>query len=123
VGRRQPVRRLPGQPAGARLTARARGLPFRGAYSARKHGVRGLTRSTARDWAARGIRVNQRQPGVIETPMLHVGPPGEGDHIPAGRAGEPREPREIATAVAFLLSGDASYITGAHLAVGGGWLS
>jgi NAD(P)-dependent dehydrogenase (short-subunit alcohol dehydrogenase family) len=101
-----------------------RGLPFRAAYSASKHGVRGLTRSAAHDWAARGIRINELQPGVIETPMIHVGTPGEVDHIaaaiPAGRIGEPRE---IATAVAFLLSDDASYITGAHLAVDGGFLS
>jgi NAD(P)-dependent dehydrogenase (short-subunit alcohol dehydrogenase family) len=101
-----------------------RGLPLRAAYSASKHGVRGLTRSAARDWAARGIRINELQPGVIETPMLHVGPPGEVDNIAAGiPAGRIGEPREIATAVAFLLSGDASYITGAHLAVDGGFLS
>jgi NAD(P)-dependent dehydrogenase (short-subunit alcohol dehydrogenase family) len=101
-----------------------RGLPFRAAYSASKHGVRGLTRSAARDWAARGIRINELQPGVIETPMLYVGPPGEVGHIAAGiPAGRVGQPGEIATAVAFLLSGDASYITGAHLAVDGGFLS
>jgi NAD(P)-dependent dehydrogenase (short-subunit alcohol dehydrogenase family) len=61
-----------------------RGLPFRAAYAASKHGVRGLTRSAARDWAARGIRINELQPGVIETPMLHIGPPGEVGHIAAG---------------------------------------
>jgi NAD(P)-dependent dehydrogenase (short-subunit alcohol dehydrogenase family) len=101
-----------------------RGLPLRAAYSASKHGVRGLTRSAAHDWAARGIRINELQPGVIETPMLDVGSSGEVEHIgaaiPAGRVGQPRE---IATAVAFLLSADASYITGAHLAVDGGFLS
>ena len=101
-----------------------RGLPFRSAYTASKHGVRGLTRSVARDWAARKIRINELQPGVIDTPMTNEqGKPGEVDAIaktiPAQRLGQPRE---IATAVAFLLSDEASYITGAHLAVDGGFL-
>ncbi len=99
-----------------------RALPFRAAYTASKHGVRGLTRSAARDWAPRGIRVNELQPGVIDTPMLD----GPGSHagqiaaaVPMARLGQPRE---IATAVAFLLSDDAPYITGAHLAVDWGFL-
>ncbi|MFI6762002.1 SDR family NAD(P)-dependent oxidoreductase [Micromonospora sp. NPDC050417] len=100
-----------------------RGLPQRAAYSASKHGARGLTRSAARDWAARNIRINELQPGVIDTPMLDAGK-GEVEHIastiPAKRLGTPRE---IATAVAFLLSDDASYVTGAHLAVDGGFLA
>ncbi|MEU9529748.1 SDR family NAD(P)-dependent oxidoreductase [Streptomyces sp. NPDC048210] len=101
-----------------------RGLPLRAAYSASKHGIRGVTRSAAFDWASRGVRINELQPGVIATPMLG----GAGDEelkaissgIAAQRVGEPRE---IATAVAFLLSDDASYITGAHLAVDGGFLT
>ncbi|MFG1991429.1 SDR family NAD(P)-dependent oxidoreductase [Actinoplanes sp. NPDC048988] len=102
-----------------------RGLPMRAAYSASKHGVRGLTRSAARDWAHRGVRINELQPGVIATPMLDAGAGGGeaagiAESIPAGRIGDPRE---IATAVAFLLSDEASYITGAHLAVDGGFLA
>ena len=101
-----------------------RGLPFRSAYTASKHGVRGLTRSAAHDWAARGVRINELQPGVIDTPMTNEqGKPGEVEKIaktiPAARLGRPRE---IGTAVAFLLSDDASYVTGAHLAVDGGFL-
>lgn len=99
-----------------------RGLPQRAAYSASKHGIRGLTRSAARDWAARGIRINELQPGVIQTPMVEGTPEevaGIAASIPAARIGRPEE---IATAVAFLLSDDASYIIGAHLAVDGGFL-
>ena len=100
-----------------------RGLPTRAAYTASKHAIRGLTRSAAIDWAARGIRINELQPGVIATPMLDQGPEETAavqEAIPARRLGGPRE---IATAVAFLLSDDASYITGAHLAVDGGFLA
>ncbi|KAH6976687.1 3-oxoacyl-reductase [Ilyonectria destructans] len=101
-----------------------RGFPERAAYSTSKHGLRGLTRSTAIDWAARNIRVNELQPGVIETPMT-TGSPEEtaaviARSIPANRVGQGRE---IATAAAFLLSDEASYVTGAHLAVDGGFLA
>jgi NAD(P)-dependent dehydrogenase (short-subunit alcohol dehydrogenase family) len=99
-----------------------RGMAQRAAYSASKHGIRGLTRSAARDWASRGVRVNELQPGVIQTPMLE-GTPEEVAHIaasiPAGRIGRPEE---IARVVAFLLSDESSYVIGAHLAVDGGFL-
>lgn len=101
-----------------------RGMPQRAAYAASKHGVRGLTRSAALEWAAWGIRVNELQPGVIQTPMIAHGGDEENKQIiariAAGRIGTGRE---IATAVAFLLSDEASYITGAHLAVDGGFLA
>jgi NAD(P)-dependent dehydrogenase (short-subunit alcohol dehydrogenase family) len=101
-----------------------RGLPMRAAYSASKHGIRGITRSSALDWAARGIRINELQPGVIDTPMLSHGGEQENAqivaHIAAKRMGLGRE---IATAVAFLLSEEASYVVGAHLAVDGGFLA
>jgi NAD(P)-dependent dehydrogenase (short-subunit alcohol dehydrogenase family) len=97
---------------------------MRAAYSASKHGIRGITRSSALDWAARGIRINELQPGVIDTPMLTHGGEQENAqivaHIAAKRMGLGRE---IATAVAFLLSEDASYVVGAHLAVDGGFLA
>lgn len=101
-----------------------RGMPQRAAYSASKHAIRGLTRSTALDWAARGIRINELQPGVIKTPMLDEGGAEENARIAASIAAKRLGTgREIATAVAFLLSDEASYITGAHLAVDGGFLA
>lgn len=101
-----------------------RGFPERAAYATSKHDLRGLTRSTAIDWATRNVRINELQPGVIETPMTSNNPEARdaavAGAIPAKRLGQGRE---IATAVAFLLSDEASYITGTHLAVDGGFLA
>ncbi|MEU9860667.1 glucose 1-dehydrogenase [Streptomyces sp. NPDC047971] len=98
------------------------GLARTAAYGAAKWGVRGLTKLGAVELAADRIRVNSVHPGMIHTPMTaHVGiERGEGKYpnTPMGRVGEPRE---IARAIAFLLSDAASYVTGAELAVDGGW--
>jgi NAD(P)-dependent dehydrogenase (short-subunit alcohol dehydrogenase family) len=100
-----------------------RGQVVRAAYAAAKHGIRGLTRSAAIDYAARGIRINELQPGVIDTP-LHSADYARvrefASLIPAHRMGTTEE---IAATVAFLLSDDASYINGAHIAVDGGFLA
>jgi NAD(P)-dependent dehydrogenase (short-subunit alcohol dehydrogenase family) len=100
-----------------------RGQLTRAGYAAAKHGIRGLTRSAAIDYGKQGIRVNELQPGVIATPMLN----SDNSHatqfaesIPMGRLGLPEE---LAPAICFLLSDEAAYITGAHLAVDGGWLA
>jgi NAD(P)-dependent dehydrogenase (short-subunit alcohol dehydrogenase family) len=97
-----------------------------GAYSASKAAVLALTRQMAAEWAPLGIRVNAVCPGVIDTPMLRVM-----DDPAAGRAylqtGVPLRrlgaPGEVAAAIAFLLSDEASYTTGAALAVEGGALA
>lgn len=97
------------------------------AYSATKGGVLALTRAVADEVAPLGIRVNAVCPGATNTPLLmaeftHVADP-EAERkemeqtIAMGRFGEPRE---LARAVLFLLSDEASYVTGAHLAVDGG---
>lgn len=100
-----------------------RGLPLRAAYTASKHAIRGLTRSTALDWASRGIRTNELQPGVIDTPMS-AGSPGETEKIKQGIAAKRLgQGREVAKAIAFLLSDEASYVVGCHLAVDGGFLA
>ena len=100
-----------------------RGLFRHAAYSASKHGIRGLTRSAAVDYAARGIRINEVQPGVIATPASTRDPEAIrriAALVPSGRAGRVTETAE---AICFLLSNAASYITGTHFSVDGGFLA
>ncbi|GAA5040828.1 glucose 1-dehydrogenase [Streptomyces similanensis] len=98
------------------------GLALTAGYGASKWGVRGLTKIGAVELGTAGIRVNSVHPGMTYTPMTaSVGiERGEGNYpnTPMGRVGEPHE---IASAVVYLLSDAASYVTGAELAVDGGW--
>lgn len=95
------------------------------AYSASKGGMISLVRSLADDLGQRGVRINVVSPGQIRTPMLQPSV----DALPAGTferrilLGRLGEPREVANAVAFLLSGQASYITATELVVDGGNIS
>ena len=96
-------------------------------YTATKGGVLAMTRAFAAELAAHGIRVNSISPGTTETPMLAAefaaAPDPDRERaenestIPVGRFGQPGD---IAAAVAFLLSDEAAYITGANLVVDGG---
>lgn len=100
------------------------GMAGAAAYSASKHGLIGLTRSAALDYATQNIRINAMCPGGIDTQMLrhHAPDPAMRQHLaqatPMGRLGVDDEP---ARAALFLLSDEASFITGQSLAVDGGW--
>lgn len=93
-------------------------------YAASKAGLHMLTQSSARALAADGIRVNSVSPGFVATPMAaaHGGtdslPPALASRVPAGRFADAGE---IASAVTYLLSDQASYITGSELRVDGGF--
>jgi NAD(P)-dependent dehydrogenase (short-subunit alcohol dehydrogenase family) len=101
------------------------GLPGRAAYHATKHGVIGLTRSAALEYASRGIRINAVCPGTIDTPMVQEMLAKEPDAMkeimreqPIGRLGRPEE---IAAAVLWLCSPGASFVIGHPLVVDGGF--
>ena len=103
------------------------GTPGLPAYGAAKHGVVGLTKGAAKEFAGRGIRINAVCPGVIETPMvdrLGANMGGTKDAFdklhPIGRLGQPEE---IAEAVIWLCSPASSFVTGHAMALDGGLLS
>jgi NAD(P)-dependent dehydrogenase (short-subunit alcohol dehydrogenase family) len=93
-------------------------------YHAAKGAVRTMTKNAALHWAQRGVRVNSVHPGFIETETsrrLWAGTKRLAamlDGTPMGRLGQPAE---VAAAVAFLVSDDASFMTGSELYVDGGW--
>jgi len=96
-------------------------------YVGSKHAVMGMTKSAALDYATQGIRVNAVMPGVVRTPMLaglFASTPEAEEYLvtrtPMGRLGEPQE---IAKAALWLMSEDASFITGTGLAVDGAYVA
>jgi NAD(P)-dependent dehydrogenase (short-subunit alcohol dehydrogenase family) len=98
----------------------------RGTYHAAKHGVLGLTKSAALEYASRGIRINAICPGLIQTPMSdQMIASGQAEALDTLRKAVPMErvgrAEEIADAVLWLCSSAASYVTGQSLAVDGGF--
>lgn len=106
-----------------------RGIGNQSGYAAAKHGVVGLTRNSAVEYGAQGVRVNAIAPGAIWTPMVENSmkqldaddPRGAADQFiqgnPTQRYGEPHE---VASVVAFLLSDDATYINATVIPIDGG---
>ncbi len=103
------------------------GFPGIPAYVASKHGVLGLTKTAALEYAKSNIRVNAVCPGVIQTPMIDRFVHGEAqiqkqfvDSEPVGRMGQPEE---IASAVLWLSSSGAAFTTGHSMVIDGGWVA
>ncbi len=102
------------------------GAPERGTYHAAKHGVLGLTKSAALEYASKGIRINAVCPGLIQTPMSdQMRASGQGAAldamlkiVPIGRLGRPEE---IADAVLWLCSERSSFVVGQSISVDGGF--
>jgi len=95
-------------------------------YNTSKGAVLQLTRSLAADYGTAGIRVNSVSPGYIETPMsamLKKAPAFHDTFVAMHLLKRPGNPEEVAAAIVFLLSEDASFITGANLPVDGGFTS
>jgi NAD(P)-dependent dehydrogenase (short-subunit alcohol dehydrogenase family) len=100
------------------------GIP---AYTASKHGLLGLTRTAALEYATQGIRVNAVCPGVIRTAMIDRFTSGSAEAVAQLVTGEPMgrmgTPEEIASAVLWLCSEGAGFVTGHPLVVDGGWVA
>jgi NAD(P)-dependent dehydrogenase (short-subunit alcohol dehydrogenase family) len=105
------------------------GWPGASGYVAAKHGVVGLSKAAALEFAAQGVRVNAICPSYVETPMVAdlfenlLG--GDPAQVEAARANHPigrfAQPEEIAAACVWLLSDKASFVTGAAMSVDGGY--
>jgi NAD(P)-dependent dehydrogenase (short-subunit alcohol dehydrogenase family) len=103
------------------------GFPAAAAYTASKHGMIGLTKTAALDYVRQNIRVNAVCPGVIHTAMIDRYTKGDSKTEKLLASGEPigrmGQPEEIASAVLYLSSDEASFITGVALAIDGGWVA
>jgi 2-deoxy-D-gluconate 3-dehydrogenase len=126
----QQAARVMERQGGGKIIHLASVLSFQGgwtvpAYTAAKHGVLGLTRALANEWAARNINVNAIAPGYIETDMNTallndpVREPQVRQRIPAGRWGKPED---LVGALLFLASEASHYVHGHVLVVDGGWM-
>lgn len=109
------------------------GVPLQGLYGSTKAAVILLTRSLARAYGAQGVRVNAICPGTIDTPMLHAAVAEAAELSPGARTGASPgvgpalnrmgTPDEIASVVTFLVSDEASYVSGVWLPVDGAMMA
>ena len=103
------------------------GFPGIAAYTASKHGLIGLTKTAALEYATRGIRVNAVCPGVIRTPMVERftrgDPEAEAQLVASEPVGRMGTPDEVAAAVLWLCSDAASFVTGHAMVVDGGFVA
>lgn len=101
-----------------------KGLATASIYAASKHGVIGMTKCAALDYATAGIRINAVCPGVIDTPMIHRAAHDDPAAIAAYTNMQPikrmGKPEEIASVVTWLCSDEASFVTGATIEADGG---
>lgn len=128
VGRHMIERAKAGDPAPGAIVnissdAGRRGTIGQINYGAAKAGVFGLTMCAAREWGKHGIRVNTVCFGIVETPMTETirGDKFAGTYLAQIPLGRWASPEEVAKPVCFLLGDEASYITGQHLSVNGGY--
>lgn len=126
LGTKAAAALLKASPAGAivntsSIFAASGGFGASPAYHAAKGAVRTLTKNVAVEWAPLGVRVNSVHPGFIGTPMMgDIDQTPLAESAPMGRVGRPEE---VATAILFLASDEASFITGAELYVDGGYIA
>jgi NAD(P)-dependent dehydrogenase (short-subunit alcohol dehydrogenase family) len=103
------------------------GVPMLSAYNASKHGVVGLTKTAALEYAQKNIRVNCVCPGLINTPMvarmIDSGGMNEQDFVAAEPVRRMGRPEEIGEGVVWLLSDAASFVTGHSLSIDGGYVA
>lgn len=101
------------------------GIPGASAYTASKHGVAGLTKAVAWEYAQAGIRINAVCPGTINTPLLGAGttPELEAQYVAGQAIKRLGRPEEIANAVAWLCSDEASFVTGVPMPVDAGYVA
>jgi NAD(P)-dependent dehydrogenase (short-subunit alcohol dehydrogenase family) len=134
VGMKHQIRAMLANPAPARgaivntsSNAGLRAVMMLSAYTASKHGILGLTKNAAVEYADHGIRVNAVCPGAIMTPLMSAQPPERQQEILAPQAMTRfGDPAEVAAAVVWLCSDEASFVTGVALPVDAGsvaWVS
>jgi NAD(P)-dependent dehydrogenase (short-subunit alcohol dehydrogenase family) len=125
LGMKHQIRHMLGAGGGAIVNtasnAGLRGVRLLSPYTASKHGIVGLTRNGAVEYAEDGIRINAVCPGAIMTPLMERGSPERRQEIMRPQAMKRfGEPEEVAAAVVWLCSDDASFVTGVALPVDAG---